>query len=111
MIFAQEQLYWLPVNEAVTVGNIHYYFREITVKDDNINSVFDIWLEDELQSTEILGKGDSFGEFSIVDIFPLNAAVLQVVFDPGYILVLVALVIIVLGLFLTYFQKLGDRQV
>jgi hypothetical protein len=52
--------------------------------------------------------GEAVGPFTIKSTEPLYSTGLQAVIDPGYLLVLISLIISGLGVCLTFFQKLGD---
>jgi cytochrome c biogenesis protein len=52
--------------------------------------------------------GDEVGPFTIVALRDIDVTGLEAIVDPGYGLVVVALLLIACGVFLTFIQKLGD---
>ena len=54
--------------------------------------------------------GDAAGPFTVVSIREVLVTGLQAVVDPGYPLVLAALLVVGLGAFLALFQKIGDMN-
>jgi len=71
-----------------------------------------------LRATDAAGKatvakvlaGESAGRFSVVALRDIDLTGLEAVRDPGYPLVLAALVLVALGVCLTFIQKLGDMN-
>ena len=57
-----------------------------------------------------LKLNDKLGDFTIMHIYDEMTSGLQVVMDPGYRIVFVALIFVIAGLSLTYLQKIGDSQ-
>lgn len=57
-----------------------------------------------------VAAGDKVGPFTIIGLKQQDLTGLQAVLDPGYPLILAALIIALVGLGLTFIQKLGDIQ-
>ncbi len=49
--------------------------------------------------------------YTIENIYSRDLTGLQVVDDPGVIPIFISLFIIIFGLFLTYFQKIGEKKI
>ena len=72
-------------------------------------AVVEEWRGHELASTRALAAGDSIGPFRIESISGRLLTGLTSVRDPGFPLVLAAIVLAAGGLALTYLQKRGDK--
>jgi cytochrome c biogenesis protein len=73
------------------------------------NTVVEEWKGHELASTRTLAAGDSIGPFRIEGISGRLLTGLTSVRDPGFPLVLAAIILAACGLALTYLQKRGDK--
>jgi len=103
--------YDIGTDTIIPNGEESLIFRKIEPAPDTGNAgVFDIWKDHKVGGTVRLGPGETAGEYRI-DGFSQNMFTgLQVVIDPGYRVVFIALLLIIIGLALTYLQKIGDSQ-
>jgi cytochrome c biogenesis protein ResB len=69
-------------------------------------------ISDGASSPEIarVRAGKSAGPFAVIAFEDIDLTGLEAAIDPGFGLVLAALIIVLAGLFLTFFQKLGDMK-
>ena len=89
-------------------------FRDI-IKDpsgsDDFMAVFDEYKDHEIKGRLKLFKSDKIDIYTITRIESRMSTGLQIVNDPGYYTVLIGLILLTIGLFLTYYQKLGDNKI
>ena len=88
-------------------------FRDVEAGDPPgppFRGVFDVHKDDGTVDTVVLDSGEKIGPYLIEDVFLRDTTGLRVARNSGRGLVLAALIIIVVGLSLTYIQKIGDNQ-
>ena len=73
--------------------------------------MFDVWKDHEVTEQRTETAGTAVGQWVITEVVHGYYTGLQMVHDSGNKTVLVALIMITVGLFVTYFQKIGDNQV
>ncbi len=56
------------------------------------------------------GPSDAVGPYRVKEIRTADITGIQAVIDPGYLLVFIAFILIGIGVFLTFIQKLGDMR-
>jgi cytochrome c biogenesis protein len=74
-------------------------------------ATFEVWEGHDVREYRTEVAGAVLGEWIMTDVVFGYFTGLQMVHDPGYGTVLAALILITVGLFLTYIQKIGDNQV
>ncbi len=103
--------YNVEKDSIIPVGNGAFIFREIESDPAGPGgpvAVLDTWVDHEITGTVRMGTGEALGEYTIAEISRKMATGLQAVIDPGYRIVFAALLVVVVGLCLTYIQKIGD---
>ena len=58
-----------------------------------------------------LSVADKLGDFVIKGVLELDMTGLQFVIDPGYLPVVISLILITVGLSVTYIRKIGDKRI
>jgi len=97
----------------INVGDELYFFRGVysgSGNSDDVKVVFEKWDGQEITGMVSLGRNQQVGEYRIGKISNHLVTGLQAVVDPGYTTVLIAVILIGLGLSVTYIQKLGEKQ-
>lgn len=72
---------------------------------------FEQWEDQERKAAFNVRTGDPFGNVTLGSIEVAEVTGLQVVADPGYLPALIGFILCVLGLSLTYIQKIGDKEI
>ncbi len=73
-------------------------------------AVFQSWKENNLQKEYHFKQNDEIGDSTISDIYSTTTTGLSFVKDPGYLPVLISFLIIIVGLTITFIQKIGDAK-
>ncbi len=73
-------------------------------------AVFDRYRDQVRVGSVIVAEGQTIGPYTVRSLATRNMTGLTAVRDPGYIPVLVGLIMSVLGLALTFIQKIGDQK-
>jgi cytochrome c biogenesis protein ResB len=103
--------YEAEVNSIIPGDESSFIFRGIQMTAEGADvAVFDTWVDHEITGRVRLGLNENLGDYTITGIFSDMSTGLQAVIDPGYTVVFIALFIILLGLSLTYIQKIGDNK-
>ena len=74
-------------------------------------AVFEEWINQERNQYITFEVGETFENFELKSVGIVPVTGLQAVKDPGYLAVLIGLIMAGVGLFLTYYQKFGDREI
>jgi cytochrome c biogenesis protein ResB len=80
------------------------------IEDSDRKAVFEQWEGHTLKGVTRAAASERVGDYTVREIKVLDVTGLKVVDDPGFAAVLAALVLIGVGLALTYIQKIGDKQ-
>ena len=98
--------------DSIIPGDQHaFIFRAIeNLEDGQEIGIFDTWVDHQITGRVRLGPGEKIGDYTITALSSTMSTGLQEVIDPGYSVVFVSLFIILLGLGLTYIQKIGDNK-
>ncbi len=103
--------YKAEVNSIIPAQKGAFIFRGIELNQDSVEvAVFDTWVDHVITGTVRLGLNEKLGDYTITGMFSDMSTGLQAVIDPGYTVVFIALFIVLLGLCLTYVQKIGDNR-
>jgi cytochrome c biogenesis protein ResB len=73
-------------------------------------AIFEVWEGQSRIDVLFLQPGNSVGDYIIGELGSRSFTGLQAVVDPGFVPVLIGLMLLAAGLFLTYYQKLGEKQ-
>jgi cytochrome c biogenesis protein ResB len=95
--------------EGFTEGDSFWYFAEVRQEREHWRAVFEQYKGKSLVSTLLLGPGDTVGPFAIERVSVRDVTGLKAVSDPGLAPFLAAIVLILAGLCLTWFQKRGEQ--
>ena len=105
--------YKLSPGQMIPVGEDGYILRDVDQNNNDPSKSlahFDFW-----QNHEIVDHFD-FSITETIDIYTISSMEnhmstgLQMVRDPGYYPILIGLLLLTLGLFITYIQKIGDNK-
>ena len=106
--------YWLGAGDIIPLeDDTGLVVREVGPAPFGADNVvmFDVWESHEVIEQRTATAGTAVGQWVITEVVSGYFTGLQMVHDPGYKTVLAALILITVGLFLTYIQKIGDNQV
>ena len=93
-------------------GDELWVFADVrTAPDGTLTAVFDRYRERTHVGSLLVGEGQTIGPYSVRSMAVSNMTGLTAVRDPGYLPVLIGLIVSVLGLSLTFVQKIGDQKV
>jgi len=106
-------MYKISTDEWIPVGEDIYVLREVEQdKDDSSKSLAHF---DHFKNHDFIDHLD-FALLEYIDIYTIEnmettmATGLQMVIDPGYYPILIGLLLLTLGLFITYIQKINDGK-
>lgn len=107
----------IPVdrNEAVGTGAAALVLANVEPNTDDADghvAVFELWEDHERTAVVRASPGESVGgTYTVVSAAVRPVTGLKAVEDPGFVPVLIGLIICGLGLTLTYVRKVGDKEV
>ncbi len=106
--------YKLAPGQFIPVGEEGMVFRDVipdpSGKED-FKAIFDRWVDHKVTERKSLSISDTIDIYTITGMDTHMTSGLQIVDDPGYYIVLIGLILLTIGLFLTYYQKLGDKKI
>lgn len=108
-----ETVYRLKSGQIIPVGDDGMIFRDILADPSNpgnFTAIFERWAGHEVTERVNLSVSDKIDIYTITGMDTSISTGLQIVSDPGYYTVLIGLILLTIGLFLTYYQKLGDDK-
>jgi cytochrome c biogenesis protein ResB len=87
----------------------YLYLVEAKKNSDKISALFN-FSDAKSNKTEqlVLETGDEYKGITIDEIFILKESGLQIVYQPGNMLIIASLFLFCIGLFITFYQKIGD---
>lgn len=106
-------IYRLEPGQLIPVGEDGLIFSDVIADPDRSGefaAVFEKWDGHEATGLVKLSVSDKVDIYTITGIDSQLSTGLQIVSDPGYYTVLIGLLLLTIGLFLTYYQKLGDDK-
>ncbi len=106
--------YKLKSGQAIPEGEGVMVFRSVLLPDSGSQestAVFERHNGEEAAVREDLTKGEKIDKYTISGMDVEMTSGLQIVDDPGYYIVFIGLILLTIGLFLTYYQKLGDNKI
>jgi hypothetical protein len=95
--------------EGFTEGDSFWYFTDVKQERGQWRALFEQYHGKSLMATRLLGPGDTVGPFTVERVSVRDVTGLKAVSDPGLAPFLVAAVLILAGLCLTWFQKRGEQ--
>ncbi|TFG62390.1 MAG: hypothetical protein E4H36_08105 [Spirochaetales bacterium] len=103
------EVYELNTGESLRVGDFVYLYAG-NEGEDVASAVFEKWEGQERRDILRLKAGSRLENYTLKEISSKEATGLQAVVDPGFAPVMAGLIILALGLFLTYYQKLREKE-
>ena len=73
-------------------------------------AVFEEWEGHQLKEVHRVGTSETIGEYTVEHVLSRDVTGLREVTDPGYLPVIIALILVTGGLSLTFIQKIGDNK-
>lgn len=102
----------LNPEEPIHAEDVVYMFKGVEVSDaGEVRAVFEEWRDGRVTELKKLDTNAKLQDYELLRINRRNLTGIQAVSDPGYLPVLVGLVLCTIGLVLTYAQKIGDNQI
>jgi ResB-like family len=89
-------------------GDTLWYFARVQPEAAGLSAIFEQWKGNEKTGERSVSSGGSIGPFTVVGVSSHDVTGLRVVRDPGFPLVIAALVAIGMGLALAFFQRKKD---
>ena len=103
----QGQHYTLKAGEGFRAGESLFFFKQ---RDPSGEALFEEWKEKKYIASITLELQEEIKGYRLEQLIRLQFTGLKVVKDPGYSWVIVSLILIGLGLALTFGQKIGDNK-
>ncbi len=108
-----EKMYKLSVDQMIPLDDKGYILRAVDKDEKDASKStahFDYWQGHEVVDHQDFGISESIDIYTIEEMESTMATGLQMVIDPGYYPILIGLLLLTLGLFITYIQKIGDDK-
>lgn len=108
-----ETIYIMKQGQIIPTRDGEMIFRDIIADPSGQNNstiVFEKWINGESRGRRSLSVSNKIDIYTITGTDTRMSTGLQIVSDPGYYTVLIGLILLTIGLFLTYYQKLGDDK-
>lgn len=109
----EEKMYKLSVGQMIPMDDAGFILRAVDkdeVESSRSSAHFDYWKGHEVVDHQDFSIGESIDIYTIDEMESTMATGLQMVIDPGYYPVLIGLLLLTMGLFITYIQKIGDDK-
>ncbi|MEW5814721.1 MAG: cytochrome c biogenesis protein ResB, partial [Spirochaetota bacterium] len=109
---ADGQKYTIVPGQQLSSATTIYLFTGIEDNSEGSGlrkAVFEKWESKTMTAIVKVSTREELEEYKIEELFSRDLTGLQAVIDPGFIPVLIALIIMAFGLVLTYLQKIGDK--
>ena len=106
--------YRLNPGQLIPVGEDGMIYKDIITDPaypGNSDIIFEKWVDHKVEKLVRLSVSDKIDIYTITGTDIQMSTGLQIVSDPGYYTVLIGLILLTIGLFLTYYQKLGDDKI
>lgn len=107
------KIYKLSVGEMIPVDDRGYILKSVERDEGDVSKSiahFDYWKGRDNIEHQDYGVSDSIHIYTIDEMKISLATGLQMVIDPGYYPILIGLLLLTLGLFITYIQKMGENK-
>ncbi|MCK5673718.1 MAG: cytochrome c biogenesis protein ResB, partial [Spirochaetales bacterium] len=109
-----KSIYKLNPGQMIPAGDYGMIFKDIVpdpASPGNSAVIFEKWVDNKVEKLLRVSVNDKIDIYTITGTDTQLSTGLQIVSDPGYYTVLTGLILLTLGLFLTYYQKLGDNKI
>jgi hypothetical protein len=105
------QTFSITSGRGFTLGSSLYFFRGVEGDGSSAGrALFERWEGHTLTQEYRAGPGETFAGYAVKRLSSRDVTGLRAVKDPGFLPVLAALILIGLGLSLTFIQKQGDSS-
>ena len=104
----------IEVGSYFRVGDTVYLFSGINSDSrfpGGMSADFEEWQNQRVVGGKTLGPGQRIGDYTVGEIEVREVTGLNAVQDPGYLPALIGFILCVVGLCLTYAQKIGDKEI
>jgi cytochrome c biogenesis protein len=112
LIDALEQEFIVPPGQFIKSGDsvFRYSHTDRMPGTDRYRITFEKWEGHNV--TELVNRAltEKIGDYSITNVLSVDVTGLQFVVDPGYLPVVISLILITIGLSWTYIQKIGGKR-
>jgi cytochrome c biogenesis protein len=98
----------IRAGEVFKDGSSYWYFADIVKDGTTLKALFQEYRGHTIVSMRKAGPSDAVGSYTVKEVN--QSTVLRAVSDPGYLPVIIALAIAVLGLALTFIQKRREEK-
>jgi len=120
------KVYSMHTGNAIRVGNKTYNLIQVATDEsglvtevrkngdttgDKLGAVFIVFEKNGKATRKIYRIGDTIDDYRIKDIVPWMETGLMVVEDPGFVPILLGLLVLITGLMLTFYQKIKDKKI
>ncbi len=104
----------IEVGKFFRLGDEVYLFAN--VRNDSrfssgLGAEFERWDDRKVVARRVLGPGEKIGGYTVGVVEVREVTGLRAVQDPGYLPVLIGFILCMVGLVLTYAQKIGDKEI
>ncbi|KKK48183.1 hypothetical protein LCGC14_3147690, partial [marine sediment metagenome] len=107
----QGQLLSLRQGKGFQSGEDFFIFTGIDRSGSVEKVVFEKWRGQERKAVLTAAPQESVAEFRVRNMSTKAFTGLTAVSDPGFLPVLVAIILLSLGMALTFYQKIGDKKI
>ncbi len=114
MVDDKEHESTLTPGHAVKSGKFAFRYRHAEKTGgsaEDYRIIFEKWEGHSFVEPMELSISDKLGDFTIKGVLEIDVTGLQFVIDPGYLPVFISLILITIGLSITYIQKIGDKRI
>ncbi len=108
---AQGQIMSLLQGKGFQSGEDFFIFRGIDRSDSVEKVVFEKWRGQERKAVLTAAPQESVADFRVQKMSTTALTGLTAVSDPGFLPVIVAIILLSLGMALTMYQKIGDKKI
>jgi cytochrome c biogenesis protein len=91
-------------------GDSYWHFSDIIKEGDVQRAAFQEYRGQDIVSSRRLAPGDRIGPYTVTRIESLPVSGLKAVSDPGFLVIIVAIIVLAAGLGLTYVQKMREEK-
>jgi hypothetical protein len=98
------------VGQGFTYQDSFWYLADVVDDGGVLKAMFQQYRGEELVSMRKLAPRESLGPYTLLGVSQKIATVLRTVTDPGYLPVLVGVVLLAFGLALTFLQKKREER-
>jgi cytochrome c biogenesis protein len=106
--------YTIHPGQFVKSGKFAFRYRHAEKEGGSATGyriIFEKWEGHSFVEPMQLSISDKLGDFVIKGVLEMDVTGLQFVIDPGYLPVFISLILITIGLSITYIQKIGDKRI